>query len=109
MFLSLFFSLIHFHLLKLLEVVCKIGLQKICKILHLSWDSRREVGPLEVPEKFRVVWHKRLYGWHKRLYGGLLENSVTPVQSESELGVLSLELGVGSWTGLRLDFHLTIG
>ena len=63
------------------------------------------VGPWEVPEKFLVGWHKRLYGWHKRLYGGLLENSVTPVQS----GLWSFESRVRSWelnwtsTGLSLD------
>ena len=42
--------------------------------------------------------------------GGPLHYSVTPVQTESqELGVRSLEFGVRSWSGLRLDFRLTIG
>ena len=43
--------------------------------------------------------------------GGPLHYSVTPVQTESqswELGVWSLELGVRSWSVLRLDFCLTI-
>ena len=60
------------------------------------------VGPLEVPKKFMVCGT----GGYK--VGGLLENSVTPVQSDFGVRSLSFELGVGSWTGLRLDFCLTI-
>ena len=41
--------------------------------------------------------------------GGPLHYSVTPVQTESqELGVRSLEFRVRSWSGLGLDFRLTI-
>ena len=59
-------------------------------------------------------------GWHKRKYGvaqeeiwwggvgGLLNFSVSPVQSGVGVWTLELDFGLWSWTGLRLDFCLTI-
>ena len=72
------------------------------------------VGPLEVLEKFRVggvgwggVGGVGWGGWGG--WGGLFNYSVTPVQSWTvDSRLLTFDSGLWSWTGLRLDFRLTI-